>query len=68
MYCVPIPTLFERNYIKIRLLWTKPDCVWFTDGKGRTSARHNLEESFDVMEHVYNINDMENGIITEVFK
>lgn len=42
--------------------------VWFTDGKGWTSARHNLEETFDVMEHVYNINDMENGIITEVFK
>lgn len=42
--------------------------VWFTDGKGWTSARHNLEETFDVMEHIYNINDMESGIITEVFK
>ena len=42
--------------------------VWFTDGKGWTRARHNLEETFDVMEHIYNINDMENGIITEVFK
>lgn len=42
--------------------------VWFTDGKGWTSACHNLEETFDVMEHIYNINDMENGIITEVFK
>lgn len=42
--------------------------VWFTDGKGWTSARHNLEETFDVMEHIYNINDMENGIINEVFK
>lgn len=42
--------------------------VWFTDGKGWTSARHNLEETFDVMEHIYNINDIENGIITEVFK
>lgn len=42
--------------------------VWFTDGKGWTSARHNLEETFDVMEYIYNINDMENGIFTEVFK
>lgn len=42
--------------------------VWFTDGKGWTSARHNLEETFDVMEHIYNIKDLENGIITEVFK
>lgn len=42
--------------------------VWFTDGKGWTSARNNLEETFDVMEHIYNINDLEDGIITEVFK
>lgn len=42
--------------------------VWFTDGNGWTMARHNLEETFAVMEHIYNINDMENGIITEVFK
>ena len=41
--------------------------VWFTDGKGWTSARHNLEETFDVMEHIYNINDLENGIMNEVF-
>ena len=37
--------------------------VWFTDGKGWNSARNNLEETFDVMEHIYNIKDMENGII-----
>lgn len=42
--------------------------VWFTDGKGWTSARHNLEETFDMMEHIYNIKDLENGIITEVFR
>ena len=42
--------------------------VWFTDGKGWNSARHNLEETFDVMDHIYNINDMENGIMNEVFK
>lgn len=42
--------------------------VWFTDGKGWNSARHNLEETFDVMENIYNINDMENGIMNEVFK
>lgn len=40
--------------------------VWFTDGKGWTSARHNLEETFDVMEHIYNISDMENGIINKI--
>jgi type II restriction enzyme len=41
--------------------------AWFTDGKGWTNARHNLEETFDVMEMVYNIQDLENGIIAEKF-
>ncbi len=41
--------------------------VWFTDGNGWKSARHNLEETFDVMEHIYNINDMENGIMNIIF-
>lgn len=39
--------------------------VWFTDGKGWTSARNNLEETFDVMQHIYNIKDLEDGIITQ---
>ena len=42
--------------------------VWFTDGQGWNSARHNLEETFDVLEHIYNINDMENGIISQIMK
>lgn len=42
--------------------------VWFTDGKGWTSARNNLEETFDVMDTIYNIKDMEEGIIKEVFR
>lgn len=42
--------------------------VWFTDGNGWGDARHNLEETFDVMEHIYNIKDLEDGIINEVFK
>lgn len=42
--------------------------VWFTDGKGWNSAKNNLEETFDVMEHIYNIKDLENGIIRKVFK
>ena len=37
--------------------------VWFTDGKGWNSARHNLEETFDVLDDIYNINDLENDII-----
>lgn len=42
--------------------------VWFTDGKGWISARNNLEETFDIMQHIYSIKDLEDGIISEVFK
>lgn len=41
--------------------------VWFTDGKGWTSARKNLEETFDVLEDLYNINDVKNGIMKKIF-
>lgn len=42
--------------------------VWFTDGKGWLSARHNLEETFDVMENVYCIAELENGVANRLFK
>ena len=42
--------------------------VWFTDGKGWESARNNLEETFDILEHLYSINDLENGIIAKIIK
>jgi len=42
--------------------------VWFTDGLGWFSARRNLEETFDVMEHIYNINDIKNKIMNKIFK
>lgn len=40
--------------------------VWFTDGKGWHSAKRNLEETFDVLETMYSISDMENGIIKDL--
>ena len=42
--------------------------VWFTDGMGWISARNNLRETFDNMEHIYNIADIKNGIMKEKFK
>ena len=42
--------------------------VWFTDGKGWTSAKKNLEETFDVLDSMYNINDVENGVMNKLFK
>ena len=41
--------------------------VWVTDGGGWISARRNLEETFNVMEHLYNISDMENGVFLSLF-
>ena len=41
--------------------------VWVTDGGGWTSARRNLEETFDVLETMYNITDMENGVFSSLF-
>jgi len=41
--------------------------VWITDGNGWVNAKNNLEETFDIMEHIYNINDLENGIVDKIF-
>ena len=41
--------------------------VWFTDGIGWNTAKHNLEETFDVMEHIYSIADLERGIASTLF-
>ena len=41
--------------------------VWFTDGIGWKSARGNLRETFEVMEHVYSIDDMEQGVMLKLF-
>lgn len=40
--------------------------VWFTDGCGWNSARHNLEETFDILDNMYCIADLEDGIITKI--
>ena len=41
--------------------------VWFTDGEGWESARHNLEETFDVMDDIYCIKDLEDGVVDTLF-
>jgi len=37
--------------------------VWLTDGQGWKSAKHNLKETFDVLETMYNIADLESGVL-----
>ena len=41
--------------------------VWFTDGAGWKSAARNLEETFDILDDIYSINDMQNGIMKNLF-
>lgn len=35
--------------------------VWITDGAGWKSARKNLKETFDILDDIYNIADMNSG-------
>lgn len=39
--------------------------VWFTDGLGWISARNNLRETFDVLDTIYNIKELEDGVLEE---
>ena len=41
--------------------------VWFTDGFGWYSAKNNLQETFDVMDDIYNIYDMKNSVMKKIF-
>lgn len=41
--------------------------VWFTDGIGWNSAKGNLRETFEAMDNIYSIDDMEKGIMKTVF-
>ena len=40
--------------------------IWVTDGKGWQSARHNLEETFDILDTIYSIKDLENGVFNNL--
>ena len=40
--------------------------VWITDGIGWKSARGNLRETFDVLDNLFSINDLENGVLEKI--
>ena len=40
--------------------------IWITDGIGWKSARRNLEQTFDVMDTIFNIKELENGVLSEI--
>lgn len=42
--------------------------VWITDGQGWNKARRNLRETFDVMDTLYDISDLEKGVLDQLFQ
>ncbi len=40
--------------------------IWITDGIGWNSARKNLEETFNVLDTMYNISDLEKGVLEKL--
>lgn len=40
--------------------------VWFTDGIGWNTAKHNLEETFDVLETIYNLKELDEGALEKL--
>lgn len=40
--------------------------IWFTDGIGWNSARKNLEEIFNELDTLYNIDDLEQGVLEKL--
>ena len=41
--------------------------IWFTDGAGWSKTKRNLRETFDVLDTMYNVADLERGICKELF-
>ena len=42
--------------------------IWITDGIGWHSAKNNLREAYDEIEHLYTLTDLEKGILHKVIK
>ncbi len=41
--------------------------VWFTDGQGWKTAKNNLRETFEVLDNLYNIKELEEGVAQKIF-
>lgn len=41
--------------------------VWITDGSGWKHAKGNLRETFESLDTIYNIDDMEHGVLKKLF-
>ncbi len=59
-----------RSYKEIALELKERNDVsflWVTDGQGWFAARNNLRETFEVLDDIYNLNDLRNGLLKRVF-
>lgn len=41
--------------------------IWVTDGHGWLKTKRNLHEVFDVLPTIFNIADLENGVLRKLF-
>ncbi len=58
-----------RSYAKLAndiKLVSGVDFVWITDGIGWKSTKNNLREAYQVIEHLYTIEDLNNGILERI--
>lgn len=42
--------------------------VWITDGIGWVSAKNNLRETYDIMDNLYTLKNLENDVLKDMFK
>ena len=42
--------------------------IWITDGRGWHTAKNNLRQTFDVLENIYSISELENNILNTIIK
>ena len=42
--------------------------IWITDGLGWQSAKNNLRETFDILPTIYNISELEAGILNKLLQ
>lgn len=45
----------------------KAKFMWITDGKGWLSVKNDLKSAYNSIEYLYNISDLENGILKNIF-
>ncbi len=59
-----------RSYTKLSEDISKIDDVyfiWITDGQGWLSTKNNFEEAYDHIDYLFNLYDLEQGILKELF-